>query len=74
MPTTKKRINISVSRELDDALLKLARRDRVPQATKAEEMIRLGIELEEDILLGRVAGERLRTAKKFLSHAEVWRA
>lgn len=73
MPTLKKRINISVSKDLDDALIKLAKRDQVPQATKAEEMIRLGIELEEDILLERLASERLRTSRKFISHREVWR-
>ena len=71
MPTIKKRINISVSKELDQALLKLAKRDQVPQATKAEEMIRLGVELEEDVLLGQIAGERYKTTKKFLSHRDV---
>lgn len=72
MPTTKKRINVSVSKEVDSALLKLAKRDQMPQATKAEEMIRLGIELEEDILLERLASERYRTSKKLLSHKEIW--
>ncbi len=72
MTTTKKRINVSISKELDEALLKLAKRDQVPQATKAEEMIRLGVELEEDILLGELAGERYKTAKKSFSHRDVW--
>lgn len=72
MPTIKKRINISISSDLDKALSAVARRDHVPEATKAAELLRLGLEVEEDILLEYVATERLRTAKKFLSHKEVW--
>lgn len=72
MPTTKKRINITISKELDRALAMFAKRDQVPQATKAEEFLRIGMELEEDILLEKIASERYGTAKKFVSHKEVW--
>lgn len=61
-----------MSKELDSALLKLAKRDQVPQATKAEHFLRLGMELEEDVLLERLASERYKTAKKFISHKRVW--
>jgi hypothetical protein len=72
MPTIKKRINITLSKELESALLHFAKRDQVPQATKAEEFLRIGMELEEDIVLETIAHERQRTAKKFLSHEDVW--
>ena len=74
MPTTKKRINISISKDLDKALSIVAKRDNVPEATKAAELLRLGLEIDEDIILERIANERYRTAKKFLSHKEVWRS
>ena len=73
MPTTKKRINISISKDLNEALSSVARRDGVPEATKAAELLRLGLEIDEDILLERIASERYKTAKKFLTHKAVWR-
>ena len=72
MPTTKKRINISVSKDLEEALYSVAKRDGVPEATKAAELLRLGLEIDEDILLERIASERYKTAKRFLSHKTVW--
>lgn len=73
MATTKKRINVSLSPDLNEALSKLAKRDRVPEATKAAELLRLGMEVDEDLLLAQVADQRLKTSKKLLSHAEVWK-
>ena len=72
MPTLKKRINITVSKELDNALALFAKRDHVPQATKAEEFLRIGMELEEDVLLEQIASTRYKTAGKFISHHDVW--
>lgn len=72
MPTTKKRINISISKDLDEALSLTAKRDGVPEATKAAELLRLGLEIDEDILLESIASERYKSAKKFLSHKAVW--
>jgi len=72
MPTIKKRINISIADDLDKALTAIAKRDRVPQARKAVELLRLGIEVEENLLLERLASERLATAQKFISHKAVW--
>lgn len=39
MATSKKRINISVSDAVEEAVATLAKRDRVPQATKAAELL-----------------------------------
>ena len=73
MTTTKKRINISVSKELDEALGKLATRDQVPQATKAEHLLRLAIELEEDQVFNDIAEKRDVRRSKFIPHSAAWR-
>ncbi len=73
MPTTKKRINISVSKDVERAVKKLALRDDVPQATKAAELLRLALEIEEDIMFDRLASERQKRSNVYLSHDEVWK-
>ena len=73
MATSKKRINISVSKELDAALEKLARRDQVPQATKAEHLLRMALEIEEDQVLDEIAARRDMKTARFVSHAAAWR-
>lgn len=73
MPTTKKRINITLSEEMDKILIKLAKRDAVPTATKAIQLIKLGLEMEEDIYLNKVAEDAEKRTKKFYSHEEAWK-
>ena len=73
MATTKKRINVTLSPDLNEALSQLAKRDRVPEAAKAAELLRLGMEVDEDLLLTQVADQRLSTRKRLLSHEEVWK-
>jgi len=73
MSTTKKRINISISKELDRALLKLAKRDQVPQATKAEYLLRYALEIEEDNTLNTIAEGRDTSSVKFVAHKSAWR-
>ena len=73
MPTIKKRINISISKELDNALIKLAKRDQVPQATKAEHLLRSAIEIEEDNILNTIAEDRDSSSAKFVPHKVAWR-
>lgn len=74
MATTKKRLNISLSKDLEKAVEEVAKRDGIPVATKAADLLRLGLEIDEDVLLEHVASERYRTAKKWLTHDEVWSA
>ena len=73
MATTKKRLNISLAADLDNALTGLARRDSVPLATKAAELLRIGLEVEEDVLFDRIATERYKTSEVRLLHDEVWK-
>ncbi|HED37035.1 MAG TPA: hypothetical protein ENI76_02140 [Ignavibacteria bacterium] len=73
MTTTKKRINVSVSKELNLAIEKLAKRDQIPQATKAEHLLRLALSFEEDEILDHIAVARDRKGARFVSSATAWR-
>ena len=68
----KKRVNISLSSPMENILAKLAKRDDVPQATKAAELIRIAIELEEDQVFDTIASERDIEKVKFVSHKKAW--
>lgn len=73
MTTTKKRINISVSKEMDNVLGKLAKRDQMPTATKAEHLLQLALEIEEDQALDSIARTRDTPDAVFVSHARAWK-
>ncbi len=74
MSTTKKRLNITLSPELDRALKGSARKDKVPEATKAAELLKIALEIEEDNLLAKIASKRDTLDKsKYVSHEEVWK-
>ena len=73
MSTTKPRINISVSEELNKTIARLAKRDNMPTATKAARLIEVGLENEEDEVLNTVAQQRDKTSTKFYTHDEVFK-
>ena len=72
MATIKKRINISVSKDIERALTRLALRDAVPQATKATHLLVQAIELEEDVVWDALARKREQNGGRYLSHREAW--
>lgn len=72
MATSKKRINISLPYDLETILKHLAKRDQVPQATKAIHLIKMAIEIDEDVVFDRLAAKRDTKNANFLSHDEVW--
>jgi predicted DNA-binding protein len=73
MATIKRRINITLAPEVDSALRMLAKRDRVPAATKVSELLNVSLELEEDRIFSELADERLSEKKvKWKSHKDVW--
>ena len=74
MPTTKQRINITTNPDVEGALRQAAKRDGVPVATKATELLAIGLELEEDLALASIITARLGTKDgQFISHADAWR-
>ena len=72
MPTTKARINISLPDVVRDALFKLARRDRVPAATKAARLLETALEIEEDQIWDAIARGRDAKKARYLSHQKAW--
>jgi hypothetical protein len=72
MTTIKKRVNISISKTVEKALEKLARRDEMPTASKAAELLRMAIEIEEDQVLDKIASKRDAKNAKFISHNKAW--
>jgi len=72
MPTTKKRINITVDDDVYSAIEKLsAKRDKSISGVTLS-LIEFALELQEDRHFSRVADERLETAGGRLAHDQVW--
>ncbi len=72
MPTTKHRVNLSVSTDMRLALQKLAKRDRTSVASKALDLMRLALEIEEDVMLFNLAESREAKKGKYVSHETAW--
>lgn len=73
MPTSKKRLNLSLPKELEDMLVGFAKRDKVPVAAKAIELIKIALEIEEDAVWGALASERDGSDSEFISHEDAWK-
>lgn len=72
MATTKKRLNITLSPDLEEAISKVAKRDNVPEATKAAELLEMAILVEEDIVWDILAKNREKEDGKFINHDKAW--
>jgi len=72
MATNKTRINITADSEMEIALKRAAKRERVPVATKAAELLAFALSLEEDIVLGFVAEKRRAAKGAYVSHKKAW--
>lgn len=57
---------------LDIMLSRIAKRDNIPQATKAVYLLGLALEIEEDIALDKIASERDSKNTHFLNHKQAW--
>ena len=73
MSTTKSRINISLPDDVRDALSKLARRDQMPEATKAARLLETALEIEEDLYWEAIAQQRDTQKVRYLPHDEAWK-
>jgi len=72
MLATKTRINVSIPRATRRSIELLARRDEMPEATKAAELIRHALECEEDEVWDAAAAKRDRKGARFVSHQKAW--
>ena len=73
MPTLKRRLNITLEPGFEAALSRSAKNDRVPEATKAAELLSFALSLEEDIGLEILAKERDKKGVKMIKHARAWK-
>lgn len=72
MPTSKKRLNITLPKDARIYLKKLALRDEVPEATKAAQLVQMAMEIEEDAYFAKMAEERARKNAGTISSEEFW--
>lgn len=72
MATTKRRLNITLSPEVDILITEISKRDGVPEATKVSELLNVSLMLEEDRAFSVLADQRLHEKGKKLSHSDVW--
>lgn len=73
MPTTKQRIAISVDKDMGEALRLIAKRDKVPVASAASDLLRVALEIDEDMMLAAIMEDRDTPDAKYLSHDEFWK-
>ncbi|MEK7458944.1 MAG: hypothetical protein AAB663_00905 [Patescibacteria group bacterium] len=70
MPTTKQRINLSVTPAMSVVLQELAERDHTSVTTKTLDLVRIALELEEDAAFVALVDDREKVKGKFVSHAD----
>ena len=73
MPTTKPRLNITLSPDLDSAVERLAKRDKTSRSNKAVELIRFALEIEEDKVWDEIATRRGAKRGRLIPHSEAWK-
>ena len=71
MPTKKKRLNLTLPKNVALYLQKIAIRDEVSQSQKAVELIKEALEIEEDEYFSALAEKRDRPGAKFVSFEDV---
>lgn len=72
MATTKQRIAITADRDMGEALKLAARHDNVPIASKAAELLRFALDIEEDLYFGKIVEERMKEKNiRWIPHAEL---
>jgi hypothetical protein len=72
MSTLKRRLNISLPKDIDMALKRLADRDGMPQSAKALQLVEVALEIEEDQIWEKIASDRLKNKGKLKAHKDVW--
>lgn len=72
MPTSKKRINITVDDELFRSLHKLSKKEKKTLSSVSLRLIEKAVELEEDLHFSREADKRLTKNEKRIPHSKAW--
>lgn len=74
MPTRNPRINVVLEKPVYESIQQLAEKEGVSLSSKARDLIREALEIEEDAALAAFAEKREKTFSKTkaLKHSEVW--
>ena len=72
MPTTKKRINITIDDDLYRSLSKLSKKENRTLSSVSLRLIVKAVELEEDLHFSKEADKRLSKNEKRIPHSKVW--
>lgn len=72
MPTSKKRLNICLSKSTAIFLEKLSVRDDVAQATKVVQLLEKALEMEEDEYFAAEGDARASKSHRTVSHDAFW--
>lgn len=74
MPTKNPRINVVVDPPLYELIRQLAEKQGVSMSLVTRDLIKEALEMEEDVALGQLAGEREASYDKdtALSHEDIW--
>lgn len=73
MPTTKKRLNLSLPKETEKHLFMLAKAEGVAPGKMALELIELALEIESDTYFAEKAEKRKKQNNKLIPHEEAWK-
>ena len=72
MATTKQRINITADSYVEKSLKFLAKRDKMPVSAKAVALLRVALELEEDMIWAKIADSRPDKGP-YIEHEKFWK-
>jgi len=73
MATTKQRINITADSYVEKSLKFLAKRDKMPVSAKAVALLRVALELEEDMIWAKIADKRISDKGPVFDHESAWK-
>jgi hypothetical protein len=72
MPTAKRRLNITLPKDVSLFLQQIAIRDDMPEATKARELLEHALALEEDAWFSAQAEHRDSKTRRWMGHDAFW--
>ena len=72
MPTTKKRINITIDDHTYEAMERLAEGRDQSVSSVGLSLIEQALEYQEDLYFSRIADERLSKKERRISHDKAW--
>lgn len=73
MPTTQPRLNVVLEPPLYEVIKDAAARDGLSLSTKARDLIRLAVEMEEDVALEALVAERMKDPGEPIPHDAFWK-